>query len=149
MTTPDLGGLFVNFPQCPYDKQYASAPVWRYNRRLNNIGYLPEHNQTAVMENDRNILPDAFRLEQNYPNPFNPSTKIKYSIPEKTNVKITIYNLLGQEIKTLVNDLHEAGNYTVTWDGTDNKGIKSATGIYFYSIKAGNYSKSKKMVLIK
>ncbi len=80
----------------------------------------------------------------NYPNPFNPSTDIKYSIPKDVNVKITVYNIAGEEVIILVNEYKSAGNYSVKFDGTN-----LASGIYFYRIKAGDFTDTKKMVLIK
>jgi type IX secretion system substrate protein len=85
-----------------------------------------------------------FNLKQNYPNPFNPVTEIKYSIPVNTMVKINVYNLLGQNVVSLVNEYKNAGEYSVIFDGTNY-----SSGIYFYTIEAGNYKDSKKMVLIK
>jgi hypothetical protein len=94
--------------------------------------------------NSNNSEPLKFNLRQNYPNPFNPATEIKYSIPVNTFVTINIYNLLGQNIASLVNEYKNAGEYSVIFDGTNH-----SSGIYFYTIEAGNYKDSKKMVLIK
>jgi hypothetical protein len=84
------------------------------------------------------------RLEQNYPNPFNPSTTIKFSIPKKSTVKLTIYNQLGELIQTLVNEEKSTGTYEITFNGQD-----LASGIYFYQIKANNFVSTKKLVLLK
>jgi len=89
-------------------------------------------------------IPKVFRLSQNYPNPFNPLTKIDYALPKKTNVTIEVYDILGRLVKTLVNEVREAGNYTVTFNGTDY-----SSGVYFYTIEAGEFKLSKKMVLVK
>ncbi|MEJ5305043.1 MAG: kelch repeat-containing protein [Ignavibacteria bacterium] len=86
----------------------------------------------------------AFALYQNYPNPFNPITTIKFSLPEKTNVKISVYNLLGQKVKELLNETRDAGTHTINFDGS---GLPS--GIYFYKIEAGKYTEAKKMILMK
>lgn len=94
-------------------------------------------------------IPVEFRLEQNYPNPFNPSTTIKYAIPVASHVKVSIYNTLGQEIKTLVNTDKSAGVYTVEWKGDDNAGNKVTSGIYIYKVTAGENISSRKMVLMK
>ena len=88
-------------------------------------------------------------LGNNYPNPFNPSTTIEYAVPQSGNVTIDIYNLVGQRIKTLVDDAFSAGRYKTVWDGKDNAGVNVSSGIYFYSISSGNVSIVKKMVLIK
>lgn len=95
------------------------------------------------------ILPNAFSLFQNYPNPFNPSTLIQYGLKGNVNVKITVYDILGRVIKTLVNDFQDAGYRSVIWDGTNNFGSSVATGLYIYKIVAGNFVESKKMLLLK
>ncbi len=89
-------------------------------------------------------LPSEYSLFQNYPNPFNPSTDIQYSIPKTSNVKLIIYNLLGQKIATLVNEQKSAGTYTVQFNASE-----LSTGIYFYTLQAGNFVKTKKMILLK
>ena len=94
-------------------------------------------------------LPDNYVLEQNYPNPFNPKTHISYRIPVKTKLTIKIYNLRGEEIKTVVNDYKNAGSYLVQWNGSDNNGSPVASGIYLCRIKAGEYSEVRKMLLVK
>jgi len=94
-------------------------------------------------------IPQKFELYQNYPNPFNPSTSISFDLPEDAFVTLKIYNIIGQEIKTLVNEFKNAGRYTVVWDGKDNTGKIAPSGIYFYRITAGNFSKTLKMVLTK
>jgi hypothetical protein len=81
---------------------------------------------------------------QNYPNPFNPSTKIQFSIPDPGNVKLIVYNLLGQEIKTLVNEFKESGTYTINFDAV---GLNS--GIYIYKIESNGYTQTRKMTLLK
>jgi len=93
--------------------------------------------------------PNEFSLGQNYPNPFNPTTIIKYSLPKEVAVTLRLFNMRGQEVKTLVNKKQLAGNYAVEWDGRDNNGIAVSTGIYFYRIEAGKFSKMNKMLLIK
>ncbi|MFA3783783.1 FlgD immunoglobulin-like domain containing protein [Melioribacteraceae bacterium 4301-Me] len=104
--------------------------------------------QANLMANVREV-PTSFSMSQNYPNPFNPTTTIKYAIPEKAQVKLTIYNMLGQQIKTLVNTEQDAGFYKVTWDGTNDFGSRVASGIYIYRIEAGKYVSTMKMNLLK
>ncbi len=85
-----------------------------------------------------NLFLLVINLEQNYPNPFNPTTNIKFSIPEKSELSLTIYNLVGQEVVKLVNnELFNAGSYTAQWDGTNSYGSKVASGIYIYELSAG------------
>ncbi|MBI3788117.1 MAG: T9SS type A sorting domain-containing protein [Ignavibacteriales bacterium] len=90
------------------------------------------------------VQPVSFALFQNYPNPFNPSTQIKYYLPEKTIVKLAVYNLLGQKVVTLVNEEQIAGNYVTLFEAHS-----FPTGIYFYELQAGNFRVVKKMMLLK
>jgi len=94
-------------------------------------------------------LPTTFSLAQNYPNPFNPQTVIQYSLSEDCQVRISIYNILGQRVKVLVNEYQLAGYKSVVWDGKNSKGKNVASGVYFYKIQAGKFNNVKKMVLIK
>ncbi|MFO7889858.1 MAG: T9SS type A sorting domain-containing protein [bacterium] len=93
--------------------------------------------------------PLTFALDQNYPNPFNPETQIHYSIPKTVNVTISVYNLLGQKITTLVNGKKQAGKHVITWNGRDDFDHQVSSGIYIYSIKAGDFSDTNKMLLMK
>jgi hypothetical protein len=94
-------------------------------------------------------LPKEYRLAQNYPNPFNPLTVIHYELPARSNVKLEIYNLLGQKIKTLVNDWKPAGRYDVVWQGENDLGERVSSGVYIYHMEAGSYRNSQKMLLLK
>jgi hypothetical protein len=93
--------------------------------------------------------PTSYALSQNYPNPFNPTTSINFTLPEASNVALTIYNALGQEVRTLKTDYLSAGNYSVTWDGLDNSGNMITSGVYIYTMTAGNHNFSKKMLMLK
>ncbi|MEQ8577537.1 MAG: NosD domain-containing protein [Balneola sp.] len=106
---------------------------------------------TAVSNEDVALnVPEEFKLYQNYPNPFNPSTTIGFDVPNgKTQVRLEIYNILGQRVKTLVNDVYTAGRYKVSWDGTNNVGGRVSTGVYIYRIQAGDIVQSKKLTFIK
>ncbi|MFZ5519016.1 MAG: T9SS type A sorting domain-containing protein [Candidatus Zhuqueibacterota bacterium] len=95
------------------------------------------------------VRPENYSLGQNYPNPFNPTTMITYSIPKFSMVTVRVYNMLGQEVATLVNGYKVAGNYSVSWDAKDYTGRNVSGGIYFYRIEAGDYSKTMKMLLLK
>ena len=94
-------------------------------------------------------LPDRFRLYQNFPNPFNVSTTINYYLPQRSHVTIDIFNLLGQRVRTLVDEEKPAGSYTASWDGTSTGGQSVATGVYLYRIWAGNRIETRKMLLLK
>ncbi|GAB1349306.1 hypothetical protein MASR1M107_15200 [Ignavibacteriales bacterium] len=99
-------------------------------------------------------LPVSFSLGQNYPNPFNPTTKIDYSLPKAANVKITVYNLLGEVVKVLYEGMNNAGGYSLYWNADDVSGAKLTSGVYFYELKANTvdgevFNEIKKMVLLK
>jgi ligand-binding sensor domain-containing protein len=94
-------------------------------------------------------IPHSFHISQNCPNPFNPSTTIEYSVPRQSHVLISVYDILGRRIKNLADRILPAGNYRTIWDGRDISGNPAPTGIYFCRIRAGNFSESKKMLLIK
>ena len=94
-------------------------------------------------------LPTKFTLSQNYPNPFNPETVINYSLPTRSHVAITVFNLLGQRVKTLFDATQIAGSHSVSWDGTDNNGNSVASGIYLYRFQANDFIGTKKMLLLK
>jgi len=93
--------------------------------------------------------PEKFELSQNFPNPFNPSTTIRYALPERSTVRLTIYNMLGKEVRTLVNTVEDAGYKSIIWDGLDQHGRLISTGVYIYKIQAGNFSQTRKMVFMK
>ncbi len=116
---------------------------------VNRLGHFTVVNKTLVnvVAEQKDGIPQEFSLLQNYPNPFNPSTTIVYTLPEASQVVLKIYDVLGREIRTLVNTAIPAGRYQVTWDGTDNAGHPVSSGIYIYRLKAGNYSKTMKMLL--
>jgi len=95
------------------------------------------------------LLPDKFELKQNYPNPFNPTTTIEVALPQNEFVTLAIYNSAGQIVKTIVSTNLTAGVYKFVWDGTNNAGMRVASGMYIYKIKAGNFTQFKKMMLIK
>ena len=94
-------------------------------------------------------IPVRFELTQNYPNPFNPTTKFKFSLPKFSEVKIVVYDIMGREVKTLINEKLETGKYEVDWNGTNGLGNTVSSGIYFYRIVAGDFVESKKMIMLK
>ena len=95
------------------------------------------------------LLPDEFALQQNYPNPFNPGTTLRYALPINGMVTIIIYDMLGREVKTLINQNQNAGYKSVIWNATNDNGKPISAGIYLYQIHAGEYMQTKKMVLLK
>ena len=92
--------------------------------------------------------PLAFSLEQNVPNPFNPTTTISFTLPEKARANLSIFNVEGKLVKTLVDDVMGEGLKEVTWDGFDSRGIPVSSGVYFYRLKAGKEVLTKKMVVL-
>jgi hypothetical protein len=119
-----------------YDSDYLYAGMVD-----NGIWRLPLAELTGIQEN---IITPIFDLFQNYPNPFNPNTTISYSIPVASNIKLVLYNALGQTVKVLVNGYKQAGNYSVNFNASD-----LPSGIYFYRLEEGQFSQVKKMILIK
>jgi hypothetical protein len=101
------------------------------------------------IDDNQSQLPQEFAIEQNYPNPFNPTTTIKYALRENSDVTLQIYNVLGQLVKTLVNTKQTAGFKEVQWDGTNDFGVKVASGIYIYRIQANDFVMAKKMIMMK
>ena len=90
------------------------------------------------------VVPTAFSLSQNYPNPFNPTTSFSYALASPSLVTLKVFNILGEEIATLVNGFQEVGSYNISFDAA-----KLASGVYFYRLTAGEYSATKKMLLMK
>ena len=99
---------------------------------------------TSTNERFLSNAPNSFQLFQNYPNPFNPSTNFKFSIPKESKVILKVYDMLGREIETLVNEEKSIGTYELTWNA-----INLPSGVYFYRLKAGNYISTKKMIFMK
>ena len=105
--------------------------------------------QTPVfVERESIVVPEKFRIEQNYPNPFSPSTTIKYSLFSDMNVQIDVRDILGRTVKRLVSGFQSTGVYTVTWDGTNDSGVRMASGMYFYISDMGDSIEMKRMVLL-
>jgi hypothetical protein len=101
------------------------------------------------IQEDSDGLPKEFALHQNYPNPFNLTTVIEYALPKSSHVRITIYNVLGQMVRSLVNQKQPAGFKTIQWDGRTDSEAEVSSGVYFYRIMADDFVKCKKMVLLK
>ena len=112
----------------------------------NSIGFWYQYAATITDVEDRWMfeIPKQFELYQNYPNPFNPTTVIRYGIPKESTVKLVVYNILGEVIKTLVENKQKAGSYEVNFNASN-----MATGIYIYRIQAGDFVETKKMILLR
>ena len=115
----------------------------KYNYRIKQIDFDGSFEYSEVITADLST-PSAFELGQNYPNPFNPSTRITYSIPKSSFVTLKVYDILGNEIATLVNQTQDAGNYNVSFNAEN-----LSNGIYIYSLNADNFTDVKKMILMK
>ena len=104
---------------------------------------------TAIPVEHAREIPEQFLLSQNYPNPFNPETTIQYQLAEPSIVSIKIFNALGQEIVSLVDDKKPAGYYTVSWNGCDRQNRPVASGIYLYQIQTIQFTQNRKMLLMR
>ena len=105
---------------------------------------------TSIEKNTQlTSVPTQFDLKQNYPNPFNPVTTIEFSVPKTTNIKIAVYNVVGEKVRTLVNSKVAAGHYKIKWDGLNDAKQPVASGVYIYRIESDNFVSSKKMILMK
>ena len=116
---------------------------------INIYNYSKIESETAIDDEPQNGVPVRYGLKQNYPNPFNPSTTIRFSIPVANKVELVVYNILGQKVKTLISENMTAGYHSVTWKGENEQGVQLPSGIYFYRIKAGDFSEVKKMMYIR
>ncbi len=103
----------------------------------------------VLSASEQATVPTVFALEQNYPNPFNPSTQIRYALPEATSVVITVYDMMGRKVRTLVQDTQSAGYHTALWNATNDRGLPVSAGMYIYTLQAGDHHHMKKMVLLK
>ncbi|MGE5680726.1 MAG: FlgD immunoglobulin-like domain containing protein [Bacillota bacterium] len=106
-------------------------------------------NSVSAQDDKPSAVPTVFDISQNYPNPFNPTTSIKYQIPTPQNVSITIFDAAGRRVRQLVNEYKAQGSYQVTWDGRNDSGTPLSSGVYLYTIQAGDYNKTMKMILLK
>jgi hypothetical protein len=104
---------------------------------------------TSVEDFDNPGIPEEHYLSQNYPNPFNPTTNISYKLKDAQNVSLIIYDVIGEKVKTLVSQYQSAGQYTITWNGQNDAGYKIKSGIYLYTLRAGDVLESKKMLMLK
>ena len=148
-----VGSVYGNFVRKAYSlNAYAGQTVWIGFRYFMNIAvngfavYLDDVavGQPVVGIEPNTSVPDKFALEQNYPNPFNPTTNIRYDLPKATNVQIVIYNSMGQEVKSLVNEFKNPGSYSVDFNASS-----LSSGTYFYKIITSDFTETKKMTLVK
>jgi hypothetical protein len=127
--------------------QYFLSKGWQESWEYRSV--FLKRDKLSDVEDELINIPENFELFQNYPNPFNPETKIKFAIPSTSEVKIKVYNILGKEIKELINETRSSGEYEINWNGTDVIGNKVPSGVYFISMEALNFHKTIKSVLLK
>jgi hypothetical protein len=137
LTAPDIAGFRTGVAA------YGGGVCW-VGAGQTNIYYDGSNVTPTGISSNGTDLPNAFKLSQNYPNPFNPSTKINFAIPKAAFVTLKIYNVIGQVVDVLVSQEMIAGNYEFNWNAAD-----LTSGIYFYSITAGDFTDTKKMILVK
>jgi hypothetical protein len=116
------------------------------------LAFDPHKSTPTAIDDDPStddLLPETMQVSQNYPNPFNPATRIEFSLPERSDVRVEVFNTLGQRVRVLLDESRPAGDHTVYWDGRDVSGASVASGVYFYRVTAGDYVSSKKMMLVK
>lgn len=113
------------------------------------IGYATSADPTAVTDRESATQITTYALLNNYPNPFNPETSIEYQLPYLSDVKLNVYNLKGEFIRTLVDAQQPAGRFRIKWDGKDQLGGSAASGVYLYKLQAGKFSETKKMILLR
>ncbi len=131
--------------------RFSGGSDYRFISNPGNVNFFPvftgkkQFGEPGLSAGDQpQDLPTSYALSQNYPNPFNPSTEINFDIPKKSHVTLTVYNILGQAVTTLVNEDMTAGSKTVTWDASEH-----STGVYFYKLTAGDFTETRKMMLLK
>jgi len=146
---PDGSGFTLELINPSLDNSFSQS--WSESLSL----YGTPGSENSVFESldisDENYspIPQKFAIYQNYPNPFNPITQIKYEIPKEGYVSVVIYDLVGRLVKTLVNEKQSPGYFNITWDSTNNQNLKVSAGMYIYRIQSGDFSKTKKMILLK
>lgn len=130
-----------------YDSKTMHWPKYMHDKW--NSGIFKKEDYTEAKDEEKPQLPASFALSQNFPNPFNSETVIEYSLPEENRVKIVIYNILGQKVKTLLEQKLNPGYKRIVWDGKDDRGKEVTSGVYFYRLETSGYKETKKMILLR
>ena len=153
ITSSEPAVVFTTIDSFYVDVEVEDAGAYEYWVTAVDLSGLesdPSNSVSAVLSADEELgIPTEFALNQNYPNPFNPSTQIQYALPKETKVVISIYDLMGRKVRTLVNDIQNAGYKNVMWNATNDMGRLVSAGVYIYSIQAGDFIQNRKMVLMK
>ena len=140
--------VILGLGTCPPAGERISSDAIEYLESLRSY-FAPEDFSRLMGLMKEVQIPFEYSLSQNYPNPFNPETSIEFALPRTIRTKVSVYNVLGQEVKVLVNSEMEGGYHTVRWDGTNSVGREVSGGIYFYRVRAGDYCSTKRMLLLK
>ena len=145
----DDGNNFVFQHALPSSDFYFQISLKKINNRIfgwavSQGGWISKYIEPIGIKQISSEIPNKFELFQNYPNPFNPSTILNYQLPVSNNVKLVIYDILGREAATLVNEKQQPGKYQVTWDASN-----LASGVYFYKLISGDFTQIRKMVVVK
>jgi len=138
----NLTDIYLWNMHAPYNPNKIMNPMWQFNARHN--GVFGDYDSIIAVRQISSHIPTGFSLSQNFPNPFNPNTIVKFQIASYSLARLSIFDILGRQVATLVNETLKPGEYQVIWDGSNN-----ASGLYFYRLRAGSYSETRKMVLLK
>lgn len=137
----------------PNSRSYSDAETWVAVSNISDPGPVMTCDlfvsPSDVEDEQTESSPNSFSLKQNYPNPFNPHTKIEYWVPKRSHIKMEIFNILGEKIKTLVDGEKERGLHTENWDGANQQGVPVANGIYLYQLQADEFVNTNKMILLR
>ena len=131
-------------PSITFIQNWDKLPFYPFKIISGTPEYVSSMTQEILSE-----LPEKFSLYQNYPNPFNPTTTIRFDIPEPSHISLKVYNLMGQEVRTLTNEWLPTGSHHLIWNGKDQRGIPVSAGVYIYRLQSQNFQKTRKMVLLK
>jgi hypothetical protein len=152
-TNPDLEGQVNSSTEKLYlfeDTEVMADTTYEYRLIQQDLDGAQHYSGYTVSATALEKLPTVYSLDQNYPNPFNPQTTIGFELPKAAKVSIEVYDVLGRKVVDLVEkEAYEAGRWEVVWDGTNSQYIRVASGIYFYRITANEFTKVKKMMMMK
>ncbi len=148
---PSSDVMYGLWPQARGSRPYLSAPFTMYINGADThvAGDSLVFDSPTTLGDDLANVPQRYYLKQNYPNPFNPVTRINFGLAQNSTVKLRIFNILGQEVRMLINGYLGAGRHDVQWDGRNDQGRLLSSGVYIYKLTAGEFSRSRKMILLK
>ena len=153
LTSADPAIVFTTVDSFFVDQDVGEAGSWEYWITAVDVNENESDPSGVVSVTlsawDVNTVPTVYALEQNYPNPFNPTTTLRYDLPEDATVSVVIYDMMGRQVRTLVSGQASAGYHSTLWNATNNRGQSVSAGLYLYTIHAGDFRQTKKMVLLK